>query len=366
MKIIIIAYRHWQIGRRYRSLALNAKRLGHQVWGFSGAMHGDDDLAIAAFNELGIEAYHGDRLKNMIDQINPDLVCGERYHPRWPVENLGQDWVNKHNKVGFLLNHTVIGIYHGGPNPGSRTHLLVTNKEQARVKTPPEDPGWPVNEVHIMGEPGFDWVTEKFNVAEIRARLNVQPSQPLIGLFVSRHSFALPIYAQFLDEAKRRNWKVALHPHPMIRRSQNNKTDAGFLQPSENLPALRKTQETGALIVADYAPGQILDIRFERCAGFELHAAADCLFADMHDPIWEAYAIKKGCHYFRDEVPALTTDIVDASYEKQHSIIEKVLHTLDVGSNSIEQDPEIVAKWLYKTDGLWWQRALSLAERLKK
>lgn len=358
MKIIIIAFRHWSAGRRYRSLALNAKRLGHQVWGFSGAVHGDDDLTIAAFKELDVEAYHGNKLKSMIDQINPDLACGERYHKRWPVEMLGQDWITSHNKVGFVLLHAVMGRY--GKKSGligPRTHLLMTSEFQE----------WPDDQVHVLGAPGFDWVTEKFDIPKIRAGLEVQPNQPLIGLFPDTYSFSRPEYTNFLNEAKRRNWRVVMHPHPMVRRSQNG-GDGGFLNPTANKPALQKAQGAGAAIVVDYAPGTIAGIKFTKCPGFALIAAADCLLAAGHDTLWEAYAMKKRCHLFTpSQYPnpdVLLMSTTDWDYEIQRSGIEKVQDTLDKGSNDIEQDPELITKFLYKIDGLWWQRALDLAQKL--
>jgi len=346
--------------------------LGHDVWGFSGVIHGDDDLTIAAFKELGIEAYHGNKLEGMIDKLNPDLVCGERYHPRWPVENLGQDWVNSHNRIGFLLQHTVICRYIQGNNPGPRTHLLVSNESQYESRTPPFDDRWPKDKVHVLGPPGFGFVTEKVDMADVRSRLGVKNGQPLVAIFFEMtpgRPGDCPTHDELrnlVNAAQRKGYKVALHAHPMDRRHANSDNISGFFNQSDVAQIAKWLHSKGVTICVDYAPGTIMDVPFERFPAWELMRSADCVMTSSHDVVWEAYALGKSVHTIHHGGLAtfVLDDIIDREYETSTDSITKMVSAIERGSNDVEQDPVLIEKFIHKNDGLWWQRALNLAESL--
>lgn len=371
MKIIVIAYRHWSVGREYRSLILNAKRLGHQVWGFAETHHRDAPFTLTAFKELGVEAYPGEELEKQIGMINPDLICGTRCLPHFKIEQLGQKWVNTHKKVGFLLNHYVIlpSSFEIGLYLGPQSHLLCTNEMQRQACTGI----WPLEQVHVLGAPGFDFINEDLNVEVIRNKLGAKPQQPLIGLFISMRSSKPPLatLVGIMQEANKQGWKVVIHPHPMTRKLQSSDSKTGFFNRPDVAKAFLQLQDLGATFVMGYAPGVVMRVKFQQCHGFELVAAADCLISSSFDTMWEAYVLKKPCSFFGGS-PSLSPiakrrlAFLDWEFEDRFKTSsDKIKATLDQGARRLEHDPEIVSRWLYKLDGLWWQRALGLAERLK-
>lgn len=383
MKIVLISYRHWTAGREFRSLILNAKRLGHQLWGFAEIQHGDAPLTIAAYRELGIEGYPGDELQSRIDEIDPDLVFGGRSRPWFIIERLGQDWANEHNKIGLILNHIPVlpscGCQ-GGPYPGSRSHLICSNESQAEdCASPnceshwPEPSIWSKEQIHILGPAGFDVAFEQMDASAIRARLDTKPDQPLIGLFTDlrdrRPSRGAMI--RIAQEAKQRDWKLVIHPWPMARRLQHSDSKVGFFNRPDVAETLLKLQDLGAIIVADYAPGTVMGVKFRQCKGFELETVADCLLSTSFDVFFEAYAIKKRCHSFWAELSpdfiGFTHEIIDLGFETGFdNDVDKIVAVLerDRDLEYIEHDPKIIKKWFHKLDGLWWQRALNLATKL--
>jgi len=91
---------------------------------------------------------------------------------------------------------------------------------------------------------------------------------------------------------------------------------------------------------------------------------ADCLLSDNGDVFLEAYALGKSCHKLKKmKSRALPLDLLDL-FPDELSLEQKILHILEKDSNDIEQDPILVEKWFWKLDGLWWQRALNLVEKL--
>jgi len=174
MKIVIIAWRHWVAGRRYRSLALNAKRLGHEVVGFASFHLSDTEITIPAFQELGVSAYPKDEFHSRIDAINPDVIFGAWNHPTVELEMWAQEWAIKHNRVRIFINHHLFQpiVFSDYQPEWASAHYLVTNQMQVNAAL---KANWPANRVHLLGCPDLDFITEEIDTAAVRERLGCAP-----------------------------------------------------------------------------------------------------------------------------------------------------------------------------------------------
>lgn len=377
MKILVCTMRHWTAGRRFRSLLLNAPKLGHEMFGLASDWYADQDLTIAAFNELGAQAFPKQGWQATIERLNPDVVFGEHLFPT-DVERRVQDWVNSQNKIGLIINHDphIIQSTHRAPKPEwTRTYLSVTSQQQAHARATCYTgeraiQNWPQERIFVLGSPDLDFVTESVDVAEVRDRLGLSPNQPLIGLFPTlAHAADREELTTLVGRCQGAGWQVVIHLHPVGRRLQNSKPPHGFWVYDRGFVAADfwpKIQAMGARFIADYAPGRVCGVEFHRCQSFELLRAADCLIGTW-DPFFEAYALKRG-YTLLESIAAHCLkypshkDVFDHEFELQGNF-SKISQILERGNDS-EQDPGFVEKWLFKLDGLWWKRALDLAEQL--
>jgi len=80
MRILVISWRAWSAGHRYRPFMINAKREGHEVLGVASNHIQDAALSMAAFGEIGISATTnvGD-----IDRFRPDAIFGDSTQQTW-------------------------------------------------------------------------------------------------------------------------------------------------------------------------------------------------------------------------------------------------------------------------------------------
>lgn len=381
MKILVCAYRHWTAGRRFRSLLLNAAKAGHEIIGLAIDWEADQDLTIAAFNEFGVEAFRKEQSRKALEEFNPDVVFGEFLLSG--LERNVQDWVNNHGKVGLINSHNtcLVAPTHFAPKPEwSRTYFLATSEQQARTRATcyvgeQAIQNWPRERIFVIGASDLDFVTESVDTAEVRDRLGVKPSQPLIGLFphpVEQEPYNSCDFEEIttlVGKCQDAGWQVIIHSHPIQRRIQNTEARNGFYVYDSKFVGADfwpKIQAMGARFIADYAPGRTCGVEFHRCQSFELIRAADCLIG-CFDPFFEAYALKKGYILLTSEAPDLLDhpaykDVYDAEFELQDNFtkVSKVLER----DNDLEQDPAYVERWFFKLDGLYWRRALDIAEQL--
>jgi len=373
---------------------LNAPKAGHEIWGLATNWLADQDLTIATFNELGVEAFPGNNWKRRVAQLDPDVVFAE--YRLCNLEKAVLDWVNEQGKVGLMNNHVAYFVEdqaHDYPDlTWTHIYYLVGNQEKAvAATTRPKDGmvagmggrfSWPEDHVFVLGASDLDFITEKVDIGEVRNRLGIKPGQALIGLFPTTAELSeRGEIITLVEKCQEAGWQVVIHPHPITRRVQNSKVRAvskdspaalnwdGFYVYDRKRIAAQfwpKIQAMGARFIADYAPGTIYGVEFHRCQSFELMQAADCLIGVFH-PFFEAYALGKGYTLLGSQVAHWIVqpgykEVLDADFELQDEFT-KVSTVLERG-NDLEQDPAFVEKWFYKLDGLWSKRALDLAERL--
>ena len=383
MKILVSAWRHWTAARRFRSLLLNAPKAGHEVWGLATNWIADQDLTIATFNELGVEAFGGRNWKKTVEALDPDVVFAE--YRICVVEKGLLDWVNEQGKVALMNNHVAYLPFdsaHDYPDLGwIHIYYMVDNHQKAvKATTRPLDGivmgmggrfSWAKDHVFVLGSSDLDFITEKVDVAEVRNRLGVKAGQPLIGVFPS--TAAASDRGEILNlvaECQNAGMQVVVHLQPIERRLQNSQAKwDGFYIYDRKLIAAHfwpEIQAMGARFIADYAPGRTCGVEFHRCQSFELIRAADCLIG-VFDIFFEAYALGKGYSFIawtgdrRIDTPG-HEGLIDRDFELQDNFT-KVSSILERG-NDLKQHPAFVEYWFFKLDGLWWKRALDLAERL--
>lgn len=381
MKILVCAYRHWTAGRRFRSLLLNGPKAGHEIIGLAIDWEADQAMTIATFNEFGIEAFPKEQSRKAIEGFNPDVVFGEFLLSG--LERKAQDWVNKHGKIGLINNHNpyLVVYSHYAPKPEwSRTYFLATSEQQAMAAMTNYSGeeairNWPESRLFVIGASDLDFVTERVDTAEVRERLGVEVGQPLIGLFPTcveqeaLNSLDFDEISTLVGKCQDAGWQVIIHPHPLQRRIQNTEGRNGFYVYDRKFIGAGfwpKIQAMGARFIADYAPGRTCGVEFPRCQSFELIQAADCLIGS-YDPFFEAYALKKSYVHLTSEAPRVVEkagykEVLDREFQLQDNFT-KVSSIVERG-NDLEQDPAFVERWFWRLDGLWWKRALDIAEEL--
>lgn len=387
MKILVCAWRHWTAGRRFRSLLLNAPKMGHEIFGLATDKVADQGLTIATFNELGAEAFPKGNWRRQLGLLNPDVIFAE--YPLHTLEKDVIDWANKQGKPVLYNNHQPYIVHaHDFPDPAwTHVYYLVSSQQKAiEATTAPREnnrPPWSEGHCFVLGASDLDFVTEEVDITEVRERLGVEAGQPLVGLLPTTPEFSdLDELSGLVAKCQGAGWQVIIHPHPLERRVQNSEGaptsgplassdlvwDGFYVYGHKGLTAQfwSHIQGMGARFIADYVPGRICGVEFHRCESFELILAADVLIGCC-DPFFEAYALSKRYTLLGSilswamKKPA-HKEILDPDFESQDNFT-KVSQILGWG-NDLEQDPVFVEKWFFKLDGLWWKRALALAEQL--
>jgi len=360
---------------------LNAPKAGHEIFGLATDWVADQDLTIATFNELGVQAFPKENWRGTVERLNPDVIFAE--YRLCGVEKEVLDWANDHNKIGLMNNHQpyIVSSGHDYPDLGwTRIYYLVSSKQKAiEATTRPENGNigeltgrfpWPQERVFVLGASDLDFLTEAVETADVRNRLGVGAEQPLIGLFAGTAEYCDPDeIITLVEKCQDAGWQVIIHNHPLQRRVQSSEARDGFYVYDRKFVASQfwpKIQAMGARFIASYAPGRICGVEFHRCQSFELIRAADCVMGS-YDVFFEAYALKKGYVLLSSEATYLVDkpphkDFYDPGFELQDNFT-KVQSVLERG-NDIEQDPAFVEGWFHKLDGRWWKRALGVGEQL--
>jgi len=225
MKLAIVGGRPWQVTQRYRSLIINAKKLGHRVLGIAAEHYKDGPLTASLFQGLGVRYIAGasDGLHIMgrgavwqkLDEFDPDALFGECF---WCTteEQAARDWGMRHGGRYFVLDHAKMHVptpddY--GRRPLSGMKMLATNEINAASLTRQFGvSAFPV------GFPNFD-VDYEIDIDKVRMSLGIT-NQPIIALsltFTGNQEAALEKEREklfpFLALAGRKGWKVFAHLH---------------------------------------------------------------------------------------------------------------------------------------------------------
>lgn len=337
MKIAIVGWRPWTVTQRYRSLIVNAKRLGHQVFGVVTEHYGDGPTTMSLFKDLGVPAAMLSLAT--LDRFDPDVVLGECF---WGQGITAVRWAQSRGKEYFALDHSkVIG---GGefaptsPKPQRQIVFLAANEVNANILT--QRYGTPA---FAVGFPNFD-VDYQVDVDEVRTNLGVT-NQPMIALFLAAiHTKTVRIEDEekrlfpFLALVAEKGWKVFVHLQPEEQLKKYRLMDNGCPR-HKFLTAL---QDRGAVLVSDI-PGNFNGLIFQSCGPMALTRSADLVGGTYHDrgsAVFGAYAASK--KYFR---------ITDANYQD-------IIKAIEEKNGSIVQDPDYVRRWFHKLDGQCWRRIL--------
>lgn len=357
MKLAIVGWRPWTLTQRYRSLIINAKALGHQVFGVVTNHFGDGPLMESLFHDLGVPTVRGSasKLSDGLEKFAPDAVFGECF---WGEGSVALRWARRKGKRYFALDHGKIDgtgkleSYRRNRPPDT---MLTTNETTAQ---------WLSQVFNIrafpVGVPQFD-IDRRVDVDNRREELGAS-GQPMIGFFLDwvwnegagleKERKALH---SFLALADKKGWKVFLHVHPD---EQSGKAKRLEKSPARRL-FLTGLESRGAVFVS-FLGGKFKGITFKHCGPLALCRSADAIVGTALSPTWTAYAAGK--RYFwlgngyspEDLLPY--PNLVRAS-----SDFSEVLVAVENNSGSIKREAEIVRRWLHKLDGKCWQRILEVA-----
>lgn len=352
MNIVVLAWRHWSAGRRFRSLFLNAPKAGHTVYAIAGDHLGDMQMSLDILKGYNVTALP-QRLS--IEDLKPDVVFGEYYAPAVVMEHSAHEWANSKGIPSIILNHHV---YHAGPVMPKPVHwkhpVLVTTNEAQRQAAVIQQEGFPLEQCVVLGSPDADTHLEPVDVAAVKSRLGID--KPVVGIFC--HVADYPLLSDILKQG----WWVGIHAHPQERRLSNTPKEWGFYFTGSRQ---RHLEAKGAHFLVDYLPGTIAGVKMELCTSYELLTMADVVLTTSSDVIVEGYLVGKKVHILTHpdttlDAWASNSGLIDIDYELTTSNLDKVFQGLQE-SQTIQPDTE---KWITYNDRNWWTRALELAENL--
>jgi len=221
MRLAIVGWRPWTVTQRYRSLIVNAKRLGFEVLGIVTEKYGSGSMIQSLFQGLGIPTIRPGmsqgKTRDGLDGFSPDAVFGECF---WcsPQEEAARDWAIKKGVPFFVLDHGKFVGRRGFASFGSTgtlcRYLVGLTINEANAKTWAETCH---GKMFAIGWPNFD-VDYKINRRQIKKELGVS-RQPTLGVFLD-YRLGQELAKQrerlvsLLALADKRGWKVFLHPHP--------------------------------------------------------------------------------------------------------------------------------------------------------
>lgn len=360
---------------KYRTLINNAKHLGHKVFGVATG-HYSRELVSRAFQDLGVQYFRGPEsgLQSWLDRVRPDAFFGEQF---WTCKYEAEikKWADRNGAKRFEA-------YHGGYYKHSvpyysrldpRDTILMVNAAVAA------EAGKQTKARRIVvGVPELDALATPYDTREIRERLGVSGSRPLVAVFLhsisrmdtsevtSRQLGPEPVLmSKLMDAANRHGWKVVAHPHPNFRGERINRI---------RFPAQRAyflaMQDRGAQFVTPDHPGVVDGLRLKKCRQDELLAAADAVSGSSISESPPAYAAGKKYFYCYDKIQFGARPDGHAAWDifvnmpntrfigKDFSnLVEAVEH----GDTMCERDDEVVRRVFFKLDGKCWKRLLYCA-----
>ena len=345
MKLAIIGWRPWSVAQAYKSLIINAKRLGHQVFGIVTDHFGDGPTTASLFHDLGVPT--GDCSNNVLDKFNPDAVFGECF---WGQEKLALEWAKARGKRYFALDHgkitgTTLDGYNNVKPPST---MLTVNETNARVL----EQEYGIKAVPV-GLPNFDLDFE-INKNSIKKELGVT-NQATVGLFLDMDKRNYERLDQFLVLANKKKWKVFGHLHPEEQGRKFKHLDMGHPRYSY----LMTLQDRGVTFVS-CIPGNFNGLKLKHCGPIALMRFVDIVSGDYVNTIFNAYAVGKKYFWIVGR-----EDVDKFPFPCPHLVIsgpeyKEVIEAVEGGTSSIVQDPEYVRRWFYKLDGRSWERILGL------
>lgn len=348
MKLAIVGWRPWSVVQRYKSLIVNAKKLGHQVVGVALEHYGDRSMTASLFQDLGVPV-------GSLDQFRPDAVFGECF---WNAEeNAARVWARRAGKKYFVLDHSkmvepTLAVYNNQRPPNI---TLAVNEKNAdllnrkfRVQAVP------------VGHPNFD-IEYEIDVTKVREGLGAN-NRPMIALFLKtvyqgpELEYERERLFSFLALAQERDWKVFMHLHAEEQGRKFRFLDRG--QPRHAF--LKELQDRGAIFVSCF-PGNYNDIIFKSCGPMALMRSVNLVGGtyESENPMFQAYVASKKYFWmgsggkFQREYP---------NFVRVGSDYESVIEAIEEGMGFFEQHPAYVKRWFYKLDGKCWMRILAVAK----
>lgn len=374
MKVAIHAHRHWAIGRRWRAFAAFLLEKGHEVYGFSTKLHDSAEFVAATFRDCGIEnvIMPGDT-KAQLDDLQPDLICGQGYMPPEVIGRKMVKWGEANNVPTFLHHHflyPLAGLYQNFWNCKT-AHIFACN-QQNRNRCAAGKIFFDIERIHTFGTPEHDlyYGAEQAcpyppgsskRVHEIHESLNLLPDERLIALFPGEEQ-AIEEWEDIFKEAHKRKWRVLVHPHPMFRKNPSGSSvrDAYLATPEYWDQVCKMAYGHGAIICVDYLPGVLHGTPTELYRSYEMIAAADVVVTDSYDVMHEAYVLSKRAYFYTWSAVRRVSSLDRGIIEPQpNGSVECILRGLEERP-ALVQDPLIIKDRFEVLDGRWSQRAYSL------
>lgn len=360
---------------KYRTLILNAKHLGHKVFGIA-TKHYSQALVSRIFDDLGVSYFSGpeSQLRSWLDRVRPHVFFGEQF---WSCgyETEIKKWADRNDAKRFESYH--------GSYPGHFTHyhhlldsrdtLLVINEgrgKESKEKTKAR--------VVVVGSPELDALAAPHDTLGIRKRLGVSGGQPLVAAFLAcpnrtdspaHHAQTLKtepkLTSSLIDAANKHGWKVVVHFHPAFRGERVDR----IRFPSQRA-YLRAMQDRGAQFVTSDCPGVVDGLKLVGCRQDELLVAADAVTGSSISISPPAYAAGKKYFYFFGEKHSLYRPLEDAEWETYMGMpnacfigdsFSALVEAVEHGETTCGRDDEIVRKIFFKLDGKCWKRLLHCA-----
>lgn len=344
MKLAIVGWRPWSVVQRYKSLIVNAKKLGHKVVGVALEHHGDRPMTASLFEGLGVPV-------RSLSRFKPDAVFGECF---WNAEeNAARAWAQRAGKQYFALDHSKeflpnLACYNNNKPPNvtlavSETNASYLNKE------------FGVQAIAV-GHPNFD-VDYEIDVVRVREELGVD-GRPMVALFLGavyqspELEYERERLFSFLALAQENDWKVFMHLQAEEQGRKFRFLDRGHPRRA----FLKELQDRGGIFVSCF-PGNYNDIMFKPCGPMALARSADVVGGSYRGtgPIFQAYAAAKRYFWmgYGEGLPSRHPNFV-----KVDSDYGGITEAIEEKAGSFEQDPEYVKRWFYKLDGKCWRRIL--------
>jgi len=349
MKLAIVGWRPWTVAQRYKSLIVNAKRLGHQVVGIALEHFGDRSMTTSLFRDLGVPV-------GSLNQFRPDAVFGECF---WNAEeNAARVWARRARKQYLALDHSKeflpnLACYNNNKPPNVTLAVSEINAQHLN-KT------FGIQAIPV-GHPNFD-VDHKIDAAKVREELGVD-GQPMMILFLgsiyqgSAFEYERERLFSLLALAQEKDWKIFMHLHPEEQGRKSRHLDRGCPRHS----FLKELQDRGAMF-ASYRPGNYNDIMFNPCGPMALMRCADLVGGTYvgTGPIFQAYAAAKKYFWIGPGNQPYSGGSLDRhpNLVKVTPDYRSIIEAIEGDTGSFERCPAYVKRWFYKLDGKCWRRIL--------
>jgi len=374
MKLVIVGWRPWSVTQRYRSLIINAKKLGHQILGIAAEHYKDGPMTASLFQDLGVRyvAGAGNGLHIMgrgavwkeLDKFNPHAIFGECF---WCTteEKAARDWGIRHGGRFFALDHSKMGTValkasYCGNRPLSGMRMLAANEVNATSITRQfKVPAFPV------GFPNFD-IDYEIGIDKVKVGLGIT-DQPIVALFLrftGNRGVALKEdqgkLFPLLALAEKRGWKVFIHLHAEEQGGRYRLMTEG--RPRHKF--LMALQDRGASLVSNI-PGDFNGLIFKPCGPMALARVADVVGGTYtgSGSMLQAYVVAKKYFWMGDEAGSLSKY---PNFVKVDSDYGSIIEAIEENTGSFEQHPAYVKRWFYKLDGKCWMRMLALVETMRR